>query len=172
MDMQPRINSKPEWKPDAWELYAPLAELWLADQTVAKEVNSLLMKIAWCKNFKQDSNGNYVLSLTDDEINRINEIDEEFSDCFEQFTLAEIILFTESIARTDDVNQYIRNEKKVRGHSGRILYVKTTIACAKAVAEAIADSLLSYFSEIYFAEPAVSAEIIVLKLLLEIIFLH
>jgi len=139
-DMQPRINSKPEWKPDAWELYAPLAELWLADQNAAKEVNSLLMKIAWCKTFKQDPKDNYVLSLTHDEINRINEIDEEFRDCFGQFTLPEIILFIESIARTDDVNQYIRNKDKVKAQSGRILYVKTTIACAKAVAEAIDDA--------------------------------
>ena len=98
------------------------------------------MKIAWCKTFKQDSNDEYVLSLTSDEINRINEIDEEFSDCFEPYTLAEIILFIEAIARTDDVNQYIRNENKVKDQSGRILYVKTTIACAKAVAEAIDDA--------------------------------
>ena len=63
MDMKPRLSSNPDWVPDAWELYSPLSELWSLDESAAREVNSLLILIAWCRCFSQDEEGEFRLDM-------------------------------------------------------------------------------------------------------------
>ena len=136
MDMRPRISTKPEWVPDAWELYAPISELWTLDEVAAREVNSILMRIAWCECFSQNERGEFVLDLDEQTIRRIEQIDSEYSQCFRPYSLSEIILFIEGIAHTDDTNQFQPNRNgKVDGQSGRIRYIKTTIKCARNIAD-------------------------------------
>lgn len=138
MDMKPRLSSNPEWVPDAWELYTPLSELWSLDKSAAREINSLLMLMAWCRCFSKGEQGEFHLELDERTIARIEEINRKYSQCFSPYSLSEIILVIEGIAHTDDTNQYQPNRHgKIKGQSGRITYIKTTIACAKIIADTI-----------------------------------
>ena len=138
MDMRLRLSSNPDWVPDAWELYSPLSELWSLDESAAREINSLLMLIAWCRCFSQDEEGEFRLDLDERTISRIEEINREYGQCFTPYSLSEIILIIEGIAHIDDTNQYQPNRNgKIAGQSGRIMYIKTTIACAKIIADTL-----------------------------------
>ena len=142
-DMRPRISSNKNWFPPSDQIHVALSLLWNSVPKIAKEINSILVRLMWCVDFEMNKQGDYVLSLPPEIEERLNIIDLRYRNLLDiqpdlkGKSLKDIILMTEGIAHTDDVITHDRNKGEVKGSAGRILAIKTLMWIGKRNADSL-----------------------------------